>query len=141
MKRVRQIIKQLFLEFDTVTIRLGMACASLIFAGALWASPAPFTRDAYSIMEWVGPQWLWAAAHIIYGVGTILLIATAPTKHRPKLAFFFNAWGFFIWSFYTLSVNVAVGYLAPGTALELIMSILLGWSLIRTDYGRKVRYG
>lgn len=127
----------IFFEYDTQTLRMLMAAASLVFAGALLSSPVPFTKEAYSIMEWVGGQWLWAGLFILYGVVTMFLVTHE--RHNENWNLAFNIYGFFLWGFYTISVNLAVGYFAPTTALSTVTVILMAWSVYRTSRGRRIR--
>jgi len=133
----RRYLSPIFFEYDTQTLRMLMAAASLVFAGALLSSPVPFTKEAYSIMEWVGGQWLWATMFMLYGMVTMFLVTYE--RHNEMWNLAFNIYGFILWGFYTLSVNLAVGYFAPTTALPTVTVILMAWSVFRTSQGRRIR--
>lgn len=81
-------------------------------------------------MAAVGEQGFWAVAFLLHFAGTYWrMLDPVP---RPKWALIINAYGVFVWGFMTISLNVAQGYWAPGTALECVMVSLSGWALFRT---------
>lgn len=127
---VKRYVSPLLWEFDTVTIRMILATASACFATALLSSGQPFSREAYSIMEAVGHEVFWALAFLLHTIGTYWRLAEA--KSRPKWALCINAYGAFIWSFATVSITVALGYLVPTLALAYVVVPLAFWALIRT---------
>jgi len=123
-------IQTVLYEFETVTIRLILATASLFFGTALLSSNIPFSKEAYSIMAAVGDQWVWGPVFMTHFFLTMWRLHDP--KSRPKCAVAVNALGVFLWGFSTLSINVAVGYFAPSTAMEWVMVVLASWALFRT---------
>lgn len=133
MKVIERYVKPLLFQHDAVTIRWILATASIFYAAALVSSNIPFTREAYSIMAAVGEQWFWAGAFFAHFAGTYWRMMDPVPRPRPALII--NAYGVFIWAFMTISLNVASGYWAPGTALECVMVGLSAWALFRTAKG------
>lgn len=136
-RNYKTLIVAIFTEVDTMTVRIVMGWASMIFAALLVASQQPFTKDAYGIMEAIAPQWAWALVFLGYGIGTVYLVYSK--RHRAKWNLVFNIYGFLLWGFCLISMVVALGYISPIMAPYLLLIPLMAWSIVRTAPPRRIR--
>lgn len=119
-----------FRNADTVTIRLLLAMASLGFAVCLVAGDNVFERQGYHFMNKFAGEWTWASLLIVHFVGVIWRVYD-PVE-RIGWALLINALGFVLWAVMTLFINLSLGSITPGTALEWTLVFASGWALYRT---------
>jgi len=136
-RNYKTLLIAIFTEVDTMTVRIVMGWASMVFAALLLASQQPFTKEAYGIMEALAPQWVWALVFLSYGFGTVFLVYSK--KHRFSWNLGFNIYGFLLWGFCLISMVVALGYISPIMAPYLLLIPLMGWSIVRTAPPRRIR--
>lgn len=137
-----RMIKLVFFTADTITVRLLLAWASIVYAMLLVYpvishGQSLFERPAYALMAIVpGSEWTWAALFLAHGLG-VHWRALDPVE-RVNWGLFVNSLGVFTWTYSTLSLNVALGAVLPGTALEWIMVFSSSWALWRTGLTREL---
>lgn len=120
----------IFRNADTVTIRLLLAMASLGFAACLIFGNGVFERPGYHLMRKFGGEGVWAALFILHYVGVVWRLYD-PVE-RVRWALVVNSFGFVIWAAMTLCLNLSIGSITPGTALEWTLVGASGWALYRT---------
>ncbi|MFL9668982.1 hypothetical protein WIX39_018680 [Variovorax sp. AB1(2024)] len=137
-----RVFKLIFFTADTITVRLLLAGASFFYAVLLvWPAsagePALFDRPAYALMALVpGGEWTWATAFLLHWAG-VHWRAIDPVERVPwGLAV--NILGLVIWSYSTAALNISLGRILPGTALEWTMVAASAWALYRTGLRREV---
>lgn len=123
------IVQIVFHRADTLTVRLLLANASIIWGIGAILVPSTFLRNGYQIMH-VLPNWLWAALFMAHGVGVYWRIFDP--KHRTGWALFVNGLGLAVWLLSTILINLAIGDFVLGTSLEWIMCVASGWTMYRT---------
>lgn len=129
------VTKESLWNSDTVTIRVILASASLFFALALIGNSHMFDRPSYEVMKQYGTEYCWAFAFFIHWLGVYWrLLDPMP---RPHWALVVNTFGFTIWALMTLSINVALGSITPGTTLEWTMVAWSGLALYRTGLNKE----
>lgn len=115
---------------DTLTIRLLLATASLGVAVCLAFGHDVMSRHGYEILRQGGPAQMWAAGFVLHFAGVVWRVYDF--QPRPRWALCINFFGFSIWALWTLGLNVALGGVTPGTALEWTLVAASGWALYRT---------
>lgn len=153
-----------FHHADTTTIRLLLGCASAgyavlllwpmlvphIHAAYCWAfsmfhstcgPTAPmiplFDRPAYALMAIVpGGELTWAALFMAHFVGVHWRVIDR--VERVRWGIVVNVLGFAIWAYSTAALNIALGQILPGTALEWTLVLFSGWALYRTGLKREL---
>lgn len=115
---------------DTVTIRILLAMASVGFAGCLLLGNAVFARAGYHLMQKIGPEWFWAVLFMLHFFGVVWRLYD-PVE-RIGWALIINSFGFVLWAVMTLCLNISLGSITPGTALEWTLVFASGWALYRT---------
>jgi hypothetical protein len=137
-----RIFKLVFFTADTITVRLLMAGASFFYAVLLvWPAGAGelrlFDRPAYALMALVpGGEWTWATAFMLHFIG-VHWRALDPVE-RVGWGLSVNILGVVIWAYSTAALNISLGRILPGTALEWIMVAASAWALYRTGLRREV---
>lgn len=129
MRYWRGIVELVFYRADTITVRLLLANASILWAVGVMFYPDTFTRRGWEIMRLV-PHWAWALAFMMHGLGVYWRIFES--KQRTGWALAVNALGLAVWLLSTILINIAVGEFAVGTSLEWIMCAASAWALYRT---------
>lgn len=129
MRYWKGIVELVFYRADTLTVRLLLANASILWAFGVMVFPAAFTRRGWEIMS-VVPHWIWAVAFLLHGIGVYWRIFES--AQRIKWALAINALGLAVWLLSTVLINVAMGEFAVGTSLEWIMCFASAWALYRT---------
>lgn len=124
-----------FFGADTVTIRIILAWASLISAGALFFDGDKFQLPAYEVVSRFGSEQAWAFYFFVHFVGVHWRIFER-SKSRPKWALAINTWGFSVWFVSTVGVVWSVGTLGIPTSIAATMCAASAWSLFRTGLGR-----
>ncbi len=131
---VSMITRRVFFESDTTTIRLLLAAASMGWAAALVLNlalgNAVMQRPAYALMRVVGGDWFWATVFLGHFMGVVWRLYDP--KPRELWALIINAYGFSIWTISTACINISVGFIPPGSALEWTMCCASAWALYRT---------
>jgi hypothetical protein len=115
---------------DTVTIRVLLALASLGFASCLLLGDNVMLRPGYHLMRKVGNEVVWSALFALHFVGVLWRVYDP--RERIGWALLVNAFGFVLWAVMTLCLNLALGSVTPGTALEWTLVCASGWALYRT---------
>ena len=126
--------RRIFFQADTTTVRLLLATASLgwtlvLLGNNLLGEPV-MARPAYAIMHIVCHDNVWALLFFIHFAGVTWRLYDP--KPRPLAALLVNAYGFAIWTISTAAINIAVGFVPPGSALEWTMCAASAWALYRT---------
>lgn len=134
------LAKIVFFEADTATVRLILAWASGLYSACLFwhafATTGLFERPAYGIVAKVGNEWFWGVVFIIHFAGAHWRILDP--KERVWAGLAVNCYGFFIWAYSTICLNLALGMILPSSALEWTMIFASGWALYRTGFKEKV---
>jgi hypothetical protein len=115
---------------DTVTIRLLLALASVGFAACLMFGTDVFERPGYHLMRKMGGETAWSLMFMLHFAGVIWRVYD-PVE-RIGWALLINSFGFVLWGVMTLLLNLALGSVTPGTALEWTLVLASGWALYRT---------
>lgn len=119
-----------FRNADTITIRLLLAMASIGFAACLLLGDAVFARPGYHLMAKFGNEGAWAFLLMLHFFGVIWRVYD-PVE-RIRWALVINSLGFVLWAVMTLFINLSLGSVTPGTALEWTLVAASGWALYRT---------
>lgn len=127
---MRYVTLTIFRNADTVTIRLLLAVASIGFAACLVLGDGVFDRPGYHLMRKFGNEWFWATLFVLHYLGVVWRLYD-PVE-RIGWAIVVNSFGFVIWAIMTLCLNLSLGSVTPGTALEWTLVFASGWALYRT---------
>lgn len=134
------LAKVVFFEADTSTVRLILAWASGFYAGCLFwhgfHATGLFERPAYGLMARVGNEWTWAIIFLLHFFGAHWRILDP--KERVWAGVAVNCYGFLLWLYSTLCLNIALGVMLPSSALEWTMIFASAWALYRTGFREKV---
>lgn len=125
----RYVTTRIIKHADALTIRLLLATASLFVAVCLAFNMHVMERHGYEVLR-VLPAEVWAALFLLHFGGVVW--RTYDYVGRPKWAICINFFGFTVWAVWTLGLNVALGGVTPGTALEWTLVAASGWALYRT---------
>lgn len=134
---VRDTLRVVFMEADTVTIRVLLAWSSLFSALALLVHPDKFKHPAYVVMAQFGSEHWWALCFLIHFIGVHWRIFER-SKSRPNWALLINTFGFAIWFTSTVSICWAVGSVGVATSMSFTLCFASAWSLYRTGLGKEV---
>ncbi len=126
-----------FLNADTVTIRLLLAWASFISACSLIFDLDKFQAPAYSVVAKFGNEEMWAVYFLLHWLGVHWRVFER-SRSRPRWALAINMLGFSIWFISAVGVSWSVGNVGINTSLALTMCVASAWSLYRTGLGRDV---
>lgn len=126
----RYVTISVFRNADTVTIRLLLAMASIGFAACLVLGDNVFERQGYHLMSKFGNEWWWAVLLVLHFLGVIWRVYD-PIE-RIGWGLVINSLGFALWAVMTLFINLSLGAVTPGTALEWTLVFASGWALYRT---------
>lgn len=136
------IFKLVFFTADTLTVRLLLAVASFgyavlfIWPDASHAEPI-LQRKAYALMAFMpGGEWTWAGLFFLHWAG-VHWRALDP-KERIGWGLAVNTLGVVIWAYSTAALNIAVGTILPGQALEWTLVGASMWALYRTGLTAEV---
>lgn len=126
--------RRIFFQSDTTTIRLLLATASLgwtlvLIYNYVFGVPV-MDRQAYWLMRIMGHDITWSVVFFLHFAGVVWRLYDL--KPRPVAALLVNAYGFAIWTISTAAINIAVGFIPPGSALEWTMCAASAWALYRT---------
>lgn len=142
MKRFRQAYAGSFIPYakyvtisilrnaDTVTIRFLLGMASLIYTACLIGNSNIFDLPGYRLMNEMGSETFWAILFFAHYLGVVWRIYDP--KERIGAALFINSFGFILWAVTTLFLNISIGSVTPGTAMEWTLVFASGWALYRT---------
>jgi hypothetical protein len=133
----RDTFQLVFLQADTVTIRLLLAWASFFSALSLIFHPDKFKAPAYAVVANFGDEHAWALYFLIHWIGVHWRVFER-SRSRPKWALAINIWGFSLWFISAVGVSWSVGNVGINTSLSLTMCVASAWSLYRTGLGRDV---
>lgn len=125
----RGVTELVFYKADTITVRLLLANASILWALGAILFPDTFERNGYQIMSLI-PRGVWAALFMAHGLGVYWRIFDP--EQRREWALVVNGLGLVVWLLSTILINIAVGEFAIGTSLEWIMCGASAWTLYRT---------
>jgi O-antigen/teichoic acid export membrane protein len=134
---IQDTLRLVFMEADTVTIRVLLATSSLFAATALLVDPGKFKQPAYSVVAQFGSVYMWALYFFLHFIGTYWRIFER-SKSRPTWALAINTFGFAIWFVATASISWAVGSVGIVTSMGFTLCLASAWSLYRTGLGRDV---
>lgn len=126
-----------FLNADTVTIRLLLAWASFFSAWSLILDSDKFEAPAYSVIAMFGNEHLWAAYFLAHWFGVHWRIFER-AHSRPRWALVINILGFCVWFISSVGVSYAVGNIGLNTSMSLTLCVASAWSLFRTGLKRDV---
>lgn len=139
------VARAIFSLGDTAPVRLLLAWSSGFYAASLAINYAQgtalFDRPAYALMEVVrvGPfhgEWLWAFLFSLHFIGVHWRILDP--KERVWAGIMVNFYGFVIWFYSTLSINLSLGVLLPTSSTEWVLILASGWALYRTGLQREM---
>lgn len=130
ISRAKTVSRIVFWNADTLTVRLIMANASILWALALVVDPTTFMRHGYEIMKTYGNEYEWAAAFFLHGIGVYWRLFDI--KARPTWALIINAWGLGVWLLSTLAINLAIKTLPASACLEWVLCFFSAWALYKT---------
>lgn len=136
----RKLAHIIFLEGDTVTIRVLLALGSVGWTIGLWLPLETFDRSLYAGMNWpfvrIGlsgrvAEFTWGLIFLLHFIGVSWrLIDAVP---RRGWAFAINSYGFFIWLVSTGLMASAFGEYAPHNAMN--------WVMVLASFGALCRHG
>jgi hypothetical protein len=130
---------------DTAPVRLLLAWSSGVYAMTLgintWQGNLLFDRPAYALMDLVHigslrGEWLWVFIFTLHWVGVHWRILDP--KERVWAGILVNFYGFVIWFYSTLSINLSLGLLLPTSSTEWVLIVASGWALYRTGLRREM---
>lgn len=132
--QISTITRRIFFQSDTTTIRILLATASLgwtvvLLGNYLFSTPV-MVRAPYGVMSVLGRDVAWAIVFLLHFLGVIWRLYDP--KPRPVAALMVNAYGFAIWTLSTAAINISIGLIQPGSALEWTMCCASAWALYRT---------
>lgn len=127
----------IFMEADTVTIRVLLAWSSFFASISLLIHPDKFNLPAYQVVAQFGNERMWAAYFMLHFIGVHWRIFER-SKSRPNWALAINTFGFAIWFISTTSISLAVGSVGIATSMSFTLCFASAWSLYRTGLGRDV---
>lgn len=131
--------KIIFFEADTSTIRLTLAWASGFYALSLayhaLAGTDLFTRSPYALMAKFGNEWVWVVIFGLHWMGVHWRVLDP--KERVWAGLMVNCYGFLIWLYSTLCINIALGVFLPTSAMEWTLTLASAWALYRTGLRRE----
>lgn len=134
MSHINKVNKTLLWDQDTVTVRMILALASLLWSINAINHPEAFGQPAYSALRAFGSIYVtykvWSALFFLHFFASTWRIYD-PVE-RKTWALVVNAYGLFIWLLVTISMNCAVGYVAVGTSVEWSLCMFASWALLRT---------
>lgn len=134
---VRDTLRLVFMEADTVTIRVLLAWSSFFSAIALLVHPNKFMHPAYQVVAQFGSEHMWAAYFMLHFLGVHWRIFER-SKSRPNWALAINTFGFAIWFISTAGICWAAGSVGIATSMSFTLCFASAWSLYRTGLGREV---
>jgi hypothetical protein len=100
------------------------------------SNPTQFNTPAFEIMRAVCGERMWSVLFLLHFVGVYW--RTYDPVPRILMGLIINSYGFLIWFFMTVSVNLYVGWVSPVTALELTMCAASAWALYKTGFRREL---
>lgn len=133
---VRRTSTLLLSHLDPFTIRFLLAGASIIWSILLFWPVSTFHRHGFEYLRWLFPEEVWGALFLLHGTAVFWRLLEA--KSRPVWALVVNCYGFFLWTFTTASINIALGALTPGTGMEWMMVGASFFALVKTGLKREV---
>lgn len=137
MLSVRSTFNLVFLNADTVTIRLLLAWASFFSACSLILDDDKFLAPAYSVVARFGTEEMWACYFLLHWAGVHWRIFER-SRSRPKWALAVNLLGFCVWFVSAVGVSWSVGNVGINTSLALTMCVASAWALYSTGTKRDV---
>lgn len=128
----RRVLRVVFIEGDTNTIRVLLAGASFFYAAGLLLPLQTFSRPAFVGMRELAPEWVWATLFALHAIGVgWRQVDLVP---RPNWAFAINALGIGLWLLYIGLVTLAIGEYTPSTAMEITVLLAALVALVRTGF-------
>lgn len=150
------VVRVVFWTAETLTVRLLLAWASVLYAGLLvWPEvfnalrgvlllalpalgaylpaehPSIFSRPAYALMAVApGGVWFWFALFVAHWLGVHWRVFDPVERDRWSLAV--NVLGLSIWFYSTVSLIVAIGLATPSVGLEIVVIWFSFWVMVRT---------
>lgn len=134
---VRDTWRLVFVQADTVTIRILLAWGSFFAAMSLLLDPTKFKEPAYAVIANFGDERLWAVYFLIHWLGVHWRVFER-SRSRPMAALVINTWGFSLWFVSSIGVSWSSGNVGINTSLALTMCVASAWSLYRTGLRRDV---
>jgi hypothetical protein len=128
--RIKCVVRHVYFNADTSTIRLVIALASLLWSIELVLNSHISTVPGMEYLFQVAGRLQWAAIFLAHFIG--ICWRFVDPKPRVYWALLINAAGFMLWSMSTFSVIYDLRSLTPGTSVELVICIFAGWALYRT---------
>ncbi len=135
--RVSRISKSLFWSADTVTIRLILGIASLIwgiplifFNTNIPKLPIFYTTGLHTNLVFLG------CLFFLHGIGVLWRIYDP--KPRIICALLVNILGLLLWLQATMFIVYSTRALTSGTSLELVMCCFAAWALYRTGLREEI---
>ncbi len=128
--RIKTVGRVVFWNADTLTVRLIMANASIVWCISLLVDPHTFNRPVYALMRTYGDEHQWAAVFLLHGLGVYWRLFDV--KSRPTWALLINSLGLGVWLLSTVALNLAVNNINASTSLEWILCLASAWALYRT---------
>lgn len=92
-----------------------------------------FQASGFAVMRALLPAWCWAVLFLLHTACVFVCRWSMRPIRRFELSTCF--YGFVIWSFYVVASWLSQGRYVVGTSVEVVMVLMLGWSLRRA--GRK----
>lgn len=140
-QHITHVSKELVRFQDPRPVRLILGFASLLWAIFSWINPATFNLPVYSFLKsfgnhnsWWIASWPWFFfSHFILVVWQIY-----DPKYRQRIALAVNSYGLFIWSFYTVSLNISSTGPTSGTSSEWALCAAAAWALYTNDIIRRI---
>lgn len=139
-RNVKKVWWEIIYESDTRGLRFLMAGASLLWAVSFLSDKfiyhfPTFSRPGYAGMAWLGTEMQWTVVFLTYSLFTYWCIFAPrrrPFRHLLELAT--NLFGFILWSYSTLSIDISLGRFSGSTSMELALCIASGLALYRTGF-------
>ena len=126
-----------FLNADTVIIRILIAWASFFSAWSLILDDDKFKAPAYQVIAMFGTEHMWVGYFLAHWLGVHWRIFER-SRSRPKWALAINILGFCLWFISAVGVSWSVGNVGINTSMSLTLCVASAWSLFRTGLRRDV---
>lgn len=137
---VKHVTRELLRFQDPRPIRMILAFASLLWAVSAWRHPEAFDLPQYTFLRSFNREHLtsnmcaWA---FFFHFATVVWQVYDPT-YRQKWSLAVNAYGLALWTFVTLCINIAIGFLSSGTGAEWALVSAAAYALYTNDIIRRL---
>ena len=132
-RNVPRRLAYLLMRSDIEPLRFFVAVSSLLWGILLLMPGETFDRQTYALMSQMGPELLWAAAHITHGVASVYSLLTGA---KGRVIFTLDPLlGAFLWTTSGAAMMLAVYPVPAAIAPHLVGAVAAWWLLVRYKDG------